>query len=357
MGAEALKEVQKSCKIRWYRSPLDRTKLKELTARSDVKGGLQAGGHLLLIVATGVLTYVFFVHGIWFAFGVSLWVHGTIYSFLYGMATHELAHGTVFKTKWVGRVVLRLFSLLCWFNFHSYMKSHTCHHMYTLHPKCEREVTLPKAPSLHPLHLLQLFTLNLTGGYMSLGMLPTVGNTAKLALTGQFGKNVNPGGGTWMEELYENEEAEKRKAIQWSRVLLLFHLTIIGVSIRFSLWILPLLITFAPFIANWWHYLVGVPMHTGLKDNVSDFRLCVRTITLDPLSQFLYWNMNHHIEHHMFAAVPCYNLRKLHEEVAFDMPKARTLIGAWKEMRETWKRQRVDPTYQFETPLPQPKVV
>jgi len=111
------------------------------------------------------------------------------------------------------------------------------------------------------------------------------------------------------------------------------------------------------FIAQWWRYFVFVPMHTGLKDNVDDFRLCVRSITLDPISHFLYWRMNWHIEHHMFAAVPCYRLRKLHQAVAADMPRPRTLIGAWAEMRKIWKQQKADPSYQFETPLPKPREV
>ena len=93
-------------------------------------------------------------------------------------------------------------------------------------------------------------------------------------------------------------------------------------------------------------------MHTGLKDNVDDFRLCVRSITLDPVTHFIYWRMNWHLEHHMFAAVPCYNIRRLSKAVAADMPHPRTLMGAWREMRQAWKKQRVDPAYQYETPLP-----
>ena len=59
---------------------------------------------------------------------------------------------------------------------------------------------------------------------------------------------------------------------------------------------------------------------------VPDFRLSTRTFyindpkrsALNPLSwpfrlvRFWYWHMNFHIEHHMYAAVPCYNLEKLH---------------------------------------------
>ena len=54
----------------------------------------------------------------------------------------------------------------------------------------------------------------------------------------------------------------------------------------------------------------------------------------------------------MYAGVPCYNLGKLYKEIAHDMPEPRTLVGAWKEMREVWKRQKTDPDFQFDTPLP-----
>ena len=153
--------------------------------------------------------------------------------------------------------------------------------------------------------------------------------------------------------MYADQPEERKKSITWARTILLFHLALIVVSIVFKFWPLPLLITFAPFIANWWRYFVGIPMHTGLRDNVPDFRLCVRTILLDPFSQFIYWRMNWHTEHHMFAGVPCYNLKRLHETVAADMPKPRTLIGAWREMRQTWQKQQEDPSYQYTTPLPE----
>ena len=152
--------------------------------------------------------------------------------------------------------------------------------------------------------------------------------------------------------MYADQAEARRKSINWARLVLLFHVAVVVVSIVFRLWPLPLVVTFAAFIANWLRYFVGVPMHTGLKDNVDDFRLCVRSITLDPFSQFIYWRMNWHLEHHMFAAVPCYNLRRLSKTVAADFPQPRTLVGAWKEIRTAWKKQKADPGYQFETPLP-----
>jgi fatty acid desaturase len=65
--------------------------------------------------------------------------------------------------------------------------------------------------------------------------------------------------------------------------------------------------------------------------------------------------MNWHTEHHMFGAVPCYNLKGLSRTISSDMPEPRSLIGAWREMRQIWKKQQEDPAYQHDTPLPEPK--
>ena len=56
-------------------------------------------------------------------------------------------------------------------------------------------------------------------------------------------------------------------------------------------------------------------------DKVPDFRKSVRSMTLIPILEFLYWRMNWHLEHHMYAGVPCYNLKKLYHEVEHDMPE------------------------------------
>ena len=144
----------------------------------------------------------------------------------------------------------------------------------------------------------------------------------------------------------------RAQATNWSRIILLFHGAIFVISLLTQNWMLFLLLSLHVFIANWLKYFVGMPMHCGLRMEVPDFRKCVRTITLDPISEFLYWHMNWHTEHHMFAGVPCYNLAKLHAAVADDMPRPRTLIGAWREMRETWRRQRSRPGLRVRHPDP-----
>jgi hypothetical protein len=64
------------------------------------------------------------------------------------------------------------------------------------------------------------------------------------------------------------------------------------------------------------------------------------------------WQMNYHIEHNMYAAVPCNNLGKLHKMILHDLPPTpRGLVGVWREINAILKKQEADPTYQHEARL------
>lgn len=339
-----LSQVRKTLRVRWYRSPIKRPKLSRLMRRSNWRGAFQAGGHLGLWAATGVISYTLYCQQSWIGFAVALFLHGTVGSFFKGTAVHELGHATVFTTKWLNRLFLRIYSLFGWWIYHDYAMSHTYHHRYTLHPEGDREVVLPRNPMLRFLNLLQLLTVNITFRTESNAIIPTV----RRVLWTTFNRYDDD----WIKALYEGHPEARREAVHWARFVVVFHVISTSIFISIGQPILAVLLSGHVFIGNWLKHFVGLPMHCGLRDNVADFRLCVRSITLDPISEFLYWHMNWHTEHHMFAGVPCYNLAKLHEEVKDDMPKPRTLVGAWREMRETWRQQQEHPDYQFDTPLP-----
>ena len=64
--------------------------------------------------------------------------------------------------------------------------------------------------------------------------------------------------------------------------------------------------------------------------------------------------MQYHIEHHMFPAVPFYNLPRLHEAIKHDLPPTpHGLWNTWKEILPLLKKQKEDPTYVFVPKLPQ----
>ncbi len=344
---EPLNEVRKNLKINWYRCPIDKDLLRELTGKSDLKGWMQAGGHLCLFVCTGLLTYYFFAQGWWIAFFLALFTHGTVGSFFPGLVTHELGHGTVFRTRWLNKFFLYIYAVLGWDNFYDYSFSHTYHHLYTLHLRGDREVVLPIYPHLKWYYLLQLFTINLQSQrYNPLGLWKHLKYQFKTAM-GQYSSE-------WIESVYQGHETERKKAVRFVRLMWLFHLSVLAVAIYYQLWLLPVLLSLHVFIGNWLKVFVGAPMHIGLRSNVADFRKNTRSIKLDPISGFLYWHMNWHAEHHMYAGVPCYNLKKLREAIAHDMPEPKSAWGAWREMLAIYKKQKEDPTYEFDTPVPPP---
>ena len=73
------------------------------------------------------------------------------------------------------------------------------------------------------------------------------------------------------------------------------------------------------------------------------------------LNRYLYWNMNYHVEHHMFPLVPYHALPRLHAAIREDCPQAYpSLLVAWKEIVPTLFHQVKDPAYYVRRPLPAP---
>lgn len=95
---------------------------------------------------------------------------------------------------------------------------------------------------------------------------------------------------------------------------------------------------------------------------LNGFNICVtrpntsvcRTFTLNPVVRFLYWHMNYHTEHHMYAAVPCYNLGKLHRALRHALPPwPKSIYRTWKQIAAIQRKQKAAPGYQFAPELPE----
>ena len=351
-----LAEARESLRVKWYRSPIEPEVLHELLRRSDRRAWMQTLGVIAYMAVTAGLTTYFFVHEMWILFAVSLFAYGTYASFL-GSSCHEFTHGTVFRTKWLNRFFLFVFSHINMFNHEEYLLSHTYHHRYTLHPEGDWEVVLPQSPVTRGLFIVQMFTVNLFGGPVSVGLYQRLRNTfltafGKLPEIDAEGEPLDEQLQHWLASLYDAHPEERYKAVRLARSILLFHAAVIAVAVVFQLWLLPVFITLSAVMANWLKAPAVFLQHAGLRDNVADFRKCTRTIKLDPFTSMMYWHMNWHVEHHMYQWVPCYNLRRLNRAIASDLPEPRSLLDAWREVRATWKRQQIDPGYQFDTPLP-----
>lgn len=323
-------------RVPWYRSPVSREDLRVLNQRSDFKGFLQTGGYLGLLALSGSAAYYSVGRWPWPVVILVFLLHGEFWHFLIN-GFHELVHDSVFKTRWLNGFFLRVFSFLGWYNHHQFWASHTEHHKYTLHPPADLEVTLPVK---HTFWTFLQSGVNWKGPYY--------------VVRGHLAWARGQVNGTWDNLLYPaSDPAKRRKPCRWSLYVLLGHGTILVVSLVEHWWLLPVVTSLAPFYGGWLFYLCNNSQHAGLSDNVPDFRLCCRTITLNPLVEFLYWHMNYHTEHHMYAAVSCYNLKKLHRIIKADLPPCpQGLYATWKQLFGIMKLQQADPKYQYCPPLP-----
>jgi len=350
-----LSEVRNNLKPQWYRSKMDPDKFRKFSKRNNYKGFVQAGGHFGLFCITGMSVYSSWSNSHWILFLIAVFIHGTISSFFKGTAVHELGHGTVFETKWLNKFFLYLFSLISWWNPFDYAASHTYHHRYTLHPEGDREVLLPIHPNVGATFLLQMFTFNLItqpgrtfgkGGLLS---------AIWLTILAAFGKNGSSDipANEWLEAIHSDQSEQKFASIRWSQIQLGLHIFVLILAASTELWVLSFIITIPSYTANWLSYFLGLTQHCGLRQNTTDFRKNTRSIRLPKFLEYLYWHMNWHTEHHMYAGVPCYNLRKLAYEIKKDMPEPKNLFDAWKEMLDTWQTQKSNPNYAFDTPVPE----
>jgi len=345
--APATPRFRKPATIKWYRCKVDPQLMSELMQCSDAQGLKQALGHLGLWCITGTLAYLAFrqIHLTnWFwtvpVFYLAIMAHGTVAGFLGGTACHEMSHKTPFKTKALNEFFLKIFAFLGWWDQVWFRPSHIRHHQVTTHHDYDGEVVLPQKLSLREWQFwLGLFAWNPVW----------IWNLFKTYYRRATGKMDND----WYEFLMPGEnEKLRRQHRNWARITLIGHATLAILFIATGNWILIPIVNLGSQSFGWLGFLCGTPQHYGLSPDVPDHRLCCRTYTCPWLPGFLYWGMQYHIEHHMFPAVPFFNLPRLRKAIEHDLPPAHGVIATWKEMLEIHCRTQTDPSYVFVPPLP-----
>jgi fatty acid desaturase len=340
-------ETKKPRQIDWYRTPLTREQLKELSQRSDFLGFVQTLGYLIPLALT--LTAAIYGYGRWhwsIIVGI-VFLHGMIGSFLIN-GVHELGHGTVFRTKWLNELFVRILSFFHWINFQHFGASHTRHHAFTLHPPDDLEVVLP----------IRVLVWNcLKHGIVN-------HHTIRWAIGGTIATARGKLDGEWNATLFPPSAPHRAEpTIRWARTLLIGHSLVLIAALSLGWFVSPRWLLLIPMVTllvcygGWLQWLCNNTQHVGLCDNVPDYRLNCRTFLLNPVVQFFYWHMNYHIEHHMYPTVPCYRLGQLHRAIEHDLaPCPRGLVATWREIIDIMEKQQADPTYQHHNPVPSPRL-
>ena len=149
-------------------------------------------------------------------------------------------------------------------------------------------------------------------------------------------------------------EKERSKCRNSARIHVGIWIIIIICSMLYQSWLPMLYLMLPKFYGNTLQVLFGLTQHAGLYEDIKDHRYNTRTVYLNSVFSFLYWQMEYHIEHHMFPNVPSHNLPKLHQMLQDQMPPAKK--GLWEAYREIVPaviRQAKNPDYKIPLSVPQ----
>lgn len=295
----------------WYHTDVPRKDMKALMQRSDqpaIRDTILLLGAMIVLVGFGIALWPsWWSAPFWLAYGV-----------LYGSAMdsrwHECSHGTAFKTRWMNDWLYNLASFCMIRNPHTWRWSHTRHHTDTIIVGRDPEIVLMRPPALARV-IANFF-----------GIVDAWNGWARM-LYNATGR-IHPEEATWVPE------AEQHKVIRVARLWVVIYALVIALAIGTGS-ILPLMVVGLPRLYGAWHHVMtGLLQHGGLADNVIDHRLNSRTVYMNPVSRFIYWNMNYHVEHHMFPMVPYHQLPALHEKIRHDLPAPNHSIA--EGFREMW---------------------
>ncbi len=322
--------------INWYRVPIEKDVLKKLTQRSDLRGWIQSGSFLLVYAALTALAVFFFLHRWWAPMVVACYAHSLFVNMMsMSAAMHELSHGTPFRTKPVNEFFLYLFSFLTWNNPIHFRASHILnHHQFTVYRGLDKEVIqVPVRDKLNPINIFSWLTFD--WAWFALVIRVDVLHSLGHGDADFF--SWNP--------LFPGEDPRRKTMCNWARIVVVGYIVLIAVFFAFHLWVAVYLV-FSYFFARILGNLTGAIQHTGLGSSIPDWRAVCHTVKLGPVLRYLYWNMNFHTEHHMYAAVPFFNLPKLRAVLEKDMPRAHESFSAClRTLYRIRDAQRKDPGY------------
>lgn len=332
-GENAARAIERGlAEAEWYQCPVPRATMRRLLERRD---GPALRDTLLwfgLILGSACATYALW--GSWWAL-----LPYSLYAVLYASTSdsrwHEAGHGTAFKTDWMNNVLYEIASFMVMRESTVWRWSHTRHHSDTIIVGRDPEIAVPRPPDVKGLVL----------AFFNLGVYPAYFKKLLAHATGRM----------LADEKTYIPESEFPKIYFKARVSLAIYAAVIATALV-TRSILPLLFIGLPnLFGSWLMVIYGLTQHAGLAENVLDHRLNCRTVYMNPVHRFLYWNMNYHVEHHMFPLVPYHALPRLHAAVKDDCPTPYpSLFSAWREIVPAVLRQVKDPAYHVKRVLPTP---
>ena len=317
----------------WYQSAVPRETMRSLLERRDGPATRDTILWFALILGFGFATYRLW--GSWWAI-IPYLLYCVVYASTSDSRWHEAGHGTAFKTDWMNSALYEIASFMVMRESTVWRWSHTRHHSDTIVVGRDPEIAVPRPPDVKAI-VMSFFNLRVYPKFFGHMLLHSIGRMSA-------------------DEKTYIPQMEFPKVYRRARVYVAVYAVVIALSV-YTRSILPLMfVGFANLFGTWLLVTYGLTQHAGLAENVLDHRLNCRTVYMNPIHRYLYWNMNYHVEHHMFPLVPYHALTKLHAAVKDDCPTPYpSLFSAWREIAPTILRQVKDPAYHVKRRLPEPR--
>jgi fatty acid desaturase len=300
--------------------PLIPGMLRELSARSDVRGAIRTISHYGAVAILGTLIWL--VSSTWGLAWALLLIPAQAYlvAFLF-MPMHETAHKTAFRSRALNLAVGHLSAFMIAHRYEYYCLFHWDHHRYTQDPGRDPELIVGLKPSSDT-QLAIAYT----------GLLQLAGREWLLlrhALTGQVALPWIP------ENKRDIIVREARLYLAGYAVLFVISLALHS-AILLWVWIIPLLI--GQLILRPYLYAE----HTGCERTRSAFEN-TRTTYTGMVMKWFAWNMPYHAEHHAYPSIPFHALPKLNRIVADEIVfRGRSYRAVTRETWSWFRRQRTN---------------
>ena len=331
VGADARRAVEIGlASAKWYHSDVPRAAMKDLMKRTDgpaIRDTII--WFALLICGAGGGIYYW---GTWACVPFFV-VYGVIYGSSCDSRWHECGHGTAFRTPWMNDVIYNIASFMVMRNPVTWRWSHARHHTDTYIVGRDAEIAWMRPPKT---------LMNFLAFFDVIGTIKSLQTLARNAMG-----TLSP------DEKNFIPESEWGKMVLAARIHMVLYAATIATALAMRSW-LPLMLIGLPRIYGCWHMVMaGHLQHAGLADNVLDHRLNSRTVYMNPISRYIYWNMNYHVEHHMFPMVPYHALPRLHALIKNDLPPANpSILHGYREILASLRQQKNDPGYAYRKELP-----
>ena len=276
---------------------LERKVLKAILARSNKPGLIYLTQWLAVLCLSGTLIWVAqessWVWPAMFVYGAFLTVPAYAFS-------HETAHGTAFRSRWFNETVFWLTSLIYMEEPLHRRYTHTNHHTHTWHVGKDSQM-----PFDTPMGFAG-WLVEITGFALLRFHAITLTRLAFSAYSNVM-RDVTP-------------EGELPKMTRNARIFLAVYVAIACLIVMGHSWLLWYLVL-PRFLGAPVMLLFTLIQHVELQENSQSILESTRSFKTPWLGRFLYMNMNHHVEHHLYPQVPFYGLPRLAKAVREQLPE------------------------------------